>query len=77
MPQAKDMSRFVIALFVAAAITGLAAIPGTPWSGFVHVGLLFFGIFAGMMLLMHMLDNAAQDALGGPAPKKATAHKKR
>jgi hypothetical protein len=76
MIQAKDMSRYVIALLVAAAITGLASIPGTPWSGFVHTGLLFFGIFAGMLLLMHMLDSAAQDALSGPAPKKA-AHKKR
>jgi predicted PurR-regulated permease PerM len=75
MIQAKDMSRYVIALLIAAAITGLASIPGTPWSGFVHPGLLFFGIFAGMLLLMHMLDSAAQNALGGPPPKKA-AHKK-
>lgn len=74
MVQAKDVSKYVVALIVAAAITGLAAIPGTAWSGFVHVGLLFFGVFAGMLLLMHMLDSAAQDALGGPAPKKA--HKK-
>ena len=77
MPQASEMSKYVIALFVAAAITGLAAIPGTAWSGFAHVGLLFFGSFAGMLLLMHMLDNAAQDALGGPAPKKSTAHRNR
>jgi hypothetical protein len=76
MLQASDISKYVVALIVAAAITGLAAIPGTPWSGFVHIGLLFFGIFAGMLLLMHMLDNAAQDALGGPAPKNAS-HKKR
>jgi len=71
------MSKYVVALLVAAVITGIASIPGTAWSGFAHPGLLFFGIFAGMLLLMHMLDNAAQDALGGPAPKKATAHRKR
>jgi hypothetical protein len=75
MPQAKDMSKFVVALFVAAAITGLAAL-GTAWSGYERMGLLFFGAFGGMYLLMHMLDNAAQEALGGPPPKKS-AHKKR
>lgn len=76
MPQAKDMSLFVIALFVAAAITGLAALPGTPWSGFEHIGLLFFGIFAGVYLLAWLLNNAAEEALGGPAPKKAAARKR-
>jgi hypothetical protein len=75
MPQAKDMSKFVVALVVACAITGLAAL-GTAWSGYQRMGLLFFGAFGGMYLLMYMLDHAAQEALGGPAPKKA-GHKKR
>jgi cyanate permease len=76
MPEAKHMSLLVVALVIAAAITGLAAIPGTPWSGFIHPGLLFFGIFAGVFLLGWLLDNAAQNALSGPPPKKA-AHKRR
>jgi hypothetical protein len=55
----------VIAFIIAAAITGLAAIPGTPWSGFVHPLVLFFGIFFGILLLGWLLDRAARNATTG------------
>jgi hypothetical protein len=55
----------VIAFVIAAAITGLSAIPGTPWSGFVHPVLLFIGIFLGVFLLGYLLDRAAKNAAGG------------
>ena len=55
----------VVAFVIAAAITGLAAIPGTPWSGFIHPLVLFFVIFFGVFLLGWLLDRAARNASGG------------
>lgn len=55
----------VIAFIIAAAITGLSAIPGTPWSGFVHPLVLFFGIFFGVLLLGVLLDRAARNDMSG------------
>ena len=55
----------VIAFVIAAAITGLSAIPGTPWSGFVHPLVLFFGIFFGVLLLGVLLDRAARNDMSG------------
>ena len=55
----------VVAFVIAAAITGLSAIPGTPWSGFIHPLVLFFGIFFGVFLLGWLLDRAARNASGG------------
>jgi hypothetical protein len=55
----------VIAFVIAAAITGLSAIPGTPWSGFVHPLVLFFGIFFGVLALGVILDRAARNDLSG------------
>ena len=52
----------VVAFIIAAAITGLSAIPGTPWSGFIHPILLFFGVFFGVFLLGLLLDRAARNA---------------
>jgi hypothetical protein len=54
----------VIAFIIAAAITGLSAIPGTAWSGFVHPILLFFGVFFGILLLGVLLDRAARNDAG-------------
>jgi len=56
----------VVALVIAAIITGLSAIPGTPWSGFVHPVLLFIGVFLGVFLLGYLLDRAARNAASGP-----------
>jgi hypothetical protein len=64
-PSKQVTSIGVIALIIAAAITGLAAIPGTPWSGFVHPLVLFFGIFFGVLILGVVLDRAARNAAGG------------
>jgi hypothetical protein len=55
----------VIALIIAAAVSGLAAIPGTPWSGFASPILLFFGVFFGILLLGWLLDRAARNASTG------------
>ena len=56
----------VVALVIAAAITGVSAIPGSPWSGFVHPVVLFIGVFLGVFLLGYLLDRAARNAAGGP-----------
>jgi hypothetical protein len=55
----------VVAFVIAAVITGASAIPGTPWSGFVHPVVLFIGVFAGVFLLGWGLDRAAKNAAGG------------
>jgi len=55
----------VVAFVIAAAITGLAGISGTAWSGYDRMILLFFGIFFGVLLLGVILDRAARNAAGG------------
>jgi hypothetical protein len=55
----------VVAFVIAAAITGISAIPGTPWSGFVHPVVLFLAIFLGILVLGVVLDRAARNAAGG------------
>jgi hypothetical protein len=55
----------VVAFVIAAVITGISAIPGTAWSGFVHPVLLFVGVFLGVFLLGYVLDRAARNAAGG------------
>ncbi|HEU0242688.1 MAG TPA: hypothetical protein VFQ75_02205 [Candidatus Limnocylindrales bacterium] len=55
----------VVAFIIAAAITGISAIPGTAWSGFVNPALLFIGVFLGVFLLGWLLDRAARNAAGG------------
>jgi hypothetical protein len=55
----------VVAFVIAAAITGISAIPGTAWSGFVHPAILFIGVFLGVFLLGWILDRAAKNAAGG------------
>jgi hypothetical protein len=55
----------VVAFVIAAVITGLSAIPGTPWSGFIHPVLLFIAVFLGVFLLGYVLDRAAKNAAGG------------
>ena len=55
----------VVAFIIAAAITGLSAIPGTPWSGFIHPIVLFVGIFLGVLILGVVLDRAARNASSG------------
>jgi hypothetical protein len=55
----------VVAFVIAAAITGLAGISGTAWSGYEHMILLLFGIFFGVLLLGVILDRAARNAAGG------------
>ena len=64
-PSKQVTSIGVIALIIAAAITVLAAIPGTPWSGFVNPLVLFFGVFFGILLLGWLLDRAARNASTG------------
>ena len=64
-PSKQVTSIGVIAFIIAAAITGLAAIPGTPWSGFIHPLVLFFGVFFGILLLGWLLDRAARNASTG------------
>ena len=54
----------VVAFVIAAAVTGISAIPGTAWSGFIHPVLLFVGIFLGVFLLGWLLDRAAKNAAG-------------
>jgi hypothetical protein len=65
MPSKTVTSIGVVAFIIAAAITGLAAIPGTPWSGFIHPILLFVGIFLGVLILGVVLDRAARNASSG------------
>jgi hypothetical protein len=55
----------VVAFVIAAVITGISAIPGTAWSGFVNPVLLFIGIFLGVFVLGWALDRAAKNAAGG------------
>ena len=55
----------VVAFVIAAAITGLAGISGTAWSGYDRMILLFIGVFLGVFLLGYLLDRAAKNALGG------------
>ncbi len=52
----------VVAFVIAAAIAGVAAIPGTPWSGFANPLLLFVGVFVGILVLGVALDRAARNA---------------
>ena len=70
MPSKTVTSIGVVAFIIAAAITGLAAIPGTPWSGFIHPILLFFGIFFGVFLLGWLLDRAARNASSGGSRRR-------
>jgi hypothetical protein len=65
MPTKQVTTLGVVAFVIAAAITGLSAIPGTPWSGFIHPIVLFIGIFLGVFLLGWLLDRAARNAAGG------------
>lgn len=62
---AKNVNIVFIALLVAGAILGIASIPGTTWSGFVHPVILFLIFFLGILLLGWILNNAAENALGG------------
>ncbi|MEI7742615.1 MAG: hypothetical protein WCK58_02565 [Chloroflexota bacterium] len=59
----EDLNVVFIALLVAAAVLGIASIPGTSFSGFAHPIVLFVGVFIGMLLLGRVLDNAAAEAL--------------
>ena len=65
MPSKTVTSIGVVAFIIAAAITGLSAIPGTPWSGFIHPIVLFVGIFLGVLILGVVLDRAARNASSG------------
>jgi hypothetical protein len=55
-------SLVVIALIIAAAMTGLAGLGGA-MSGYDRLGLLFIGIFVGVLVLGFLLDRAARNAL--------------
>jgi hypothetical protein len=55
----------VVAFIIAAAITGLAGISGTAWSGYDRMILLFLGVFFGILALGVILDRAARNAAGG------------
>lgn len=55
----------VVAFVIAAAITGLAGISGTAWSGYDRMILLFFGVFFGILALGVILDRAARNAASG------------
>ena len=55
----------VVAFIIAAAITGLAGVSGTAWSGYDRLILLFFGVFFGILALAVILDRAARNAAGG------------
>jgi uncharacterized membrane protein YgaE (UPF0421/DUF939 family) len=55
----------VVAFVIAAAITGLAGISGTAWSGYDRMILLFIGVFVGVFVLGYVLDRAAKNAIGG------------
>lgn len=54
----------VVAFVIAAVITGLAGL-GTAWSGYERLGLLFIGVFVGVLVLGVVLDRAARNAAGG------------
>jgi hypothetical protein len=64
-PSKQVTSIGVIAFIIAAAVTGLASIPGTAWSGFVNPILLFIGVFLGILILGVVLDRAARNASTG------------
>ena len=51
-----------IALLIAAAMTGIAGLGGA-MSGYDRLGLLFIGIFVGILILGLLLDRAAKRAL--------------
>ncbi len=55
----------VVAFIIAAAITGLAGLSGTAWSGYDRMILLFLGVFFGILALGVILDRAARNAAGG------------
>lgn len=55
----------VVAFVIAAAITGLAGISGTAWSGYDRMILVFFGVFFGILVLGVILDRAARNAASG------------
>jgi hypothetical protein len=55
-------SLVVIALIIAAAMTGIAGLGGA-MSGYDRLGLLFIGIFVGVLVLGYLLDRAAKRAL--------------
>ncbi len=55
----------VVAFVIAAAITGLAGLSGTAWSGYDRMILLFLGVFFGILALGVILDRAARNAAGG------------
>ena len=55
----------IYTLRLASALAGIAAIPGTAWSGFVNPILLFLGVFFGILILGVVLDRAARNASAG------------
>jgi len=55
-------SLVVIALIIAAAMTGLAGLGGA-MSGYDRLGLLFIVIFVGVLVLGFLLDRAARNAM--------------
>jgi hypothetical protein len=55
-------SLVVIALIIAAAMTGLAGLGGA-MSGYDRLGLLFIVIFLGVLVLGFLLDRAARNAM--------------
>ena len=55
-------SLVVIALIIAAAMTGLAGLGGA-MSGYDRLGLLFIVIFVGVLVLGFLLDRAARNAI--------------
>jgi ABC-type proline/glycine betaine transport system permease subunit len=61
-PSRSQVSIVVIALLIGAIGLGLAAIPGSPASGFAHPLVLFAILFFGILLLGLLLDRAARNA---------------
>jgi hypothetical protein len=55
----------VVAFVIAAAITGIAGISGSAWSGYDHMIVLFCAIFFGVIVLGMILDRAARNAMSG------------
>jgi len=56
------VSLVMVALIIAAAMTGIAGLGGA-MSGYDRLGLLFIGIFIGVLVLGWLLDRAARNAL--------------
>ena len=56
----------VVAFVIAAAITGLAGISGTAWSGYDHMIVLFCAVFFGVIVLGH-----------DPGPRRAQRRRRR